>query len=109
MKINILGTEYLIRQVTETEYPKLTILEANGLFEAYSKEIIIDKNIDDGSGKAYANIEAYERKVLRHEIIHAFFHESGLQDRCEDEALIDWLAFQIPKIAKLLDEINCLD
>lgn len=109
MKVSILGTEYQVRKLTEAEYPKLVACEANGLFEAYSKEIIISKDIDDGTGKAYANLEAFERKIIRHEIIHAFFHESGLTDRCADEDLVDWLAHQLPKMFKAMADANCLD
>lgn len=109
MKLDILGQEYEVRHLTEEEYPKLAICEANGLFEAYSKEIIISEDIGKGSGKAYANLDGFKRKLLRHEIIHAFFHESGLSDRCQDEELVDWLAHQLPKMAKTITEAKCME
>ena len=107
MKINILGTDYDIRHVSEKDYPKLKTFEANGLAELYSKELIINSDMDDGSGRSYAKFEEYEKKVLRHEIIHAFFHEAGLTDYCEDEILVDWLAFQIPKMVKVFQDAKC--
>jgi len=108
MKINILGTEYEIKKLSESDYPKLKISDANGLAELYSKELIIDKNMNPQTGKEYANFEGYENKVVRHEIIHAFFHESGLVDYCQDEDLVNWLALQAPKMIKAFQEANCL-
>lgn len=109
MKLNILGQEYNVKRMSEKEYPKLELLEANGLFEAYSKEIIINSEINKNTCKEYANIEKFENKVLRHEIIHAFFHESGLNEYCVDERLVDFLAFQLPKMTKVINEINAMD
>lgn len=108
MIVNILGTDYKIKHLSEKEYEKLKILEANGLAELYSKELIIESNMDDGSGTAYANLSEFENKVIRHEIIHAFFHESGLVDYCKDEKLVDWMALQVPKMLKVFQEVGCI-
>lgn len=108
MKVNILGTEYEIKHLSESEYEKLKILSANGLAELYSKELIIESKMDDGSGEAYANFAEFENKVVRHEIVHAFLHESGLPDYCRDEKLVDWMALQVPKMLKVFKEANCL-
>lgn len=77
MKVNILGTDYEIKHLSESEYKKLKTLEANGLAELYSKELIINSEMDDGSGKVYANFNQYEKKVIRHEIVHAFSMSQG--------------------------------
>lgn len=108
MKINILGTEYEIRKLSESEYPKLRLAEANGLAELYSKELIINKDMNPNSGKEYANFEEFENKVIRHEIVHAFFHESGLIDYCADEDLVNWISLQSPKLMKAFQEAGCL-
>lgn len=109
MKVNILGTEYTIRKLSEEEYPKLKTMEANGLAELWTKELIIEKNMDDGSGRVVANLVDFEKKVIRHEIVHAFFHESGLYNEyCVDERLVDWIALQIPKIIKAMNEADAL-
>lgn len=106
MKINILGTEYEIKEMSVTEYPKLAI--ANGLAELYSKELIIDKNMNGETGEEFANFDEFKKKVIRHEIVHAFFHESGLTDYCSDEKLVNWIALQIPKIVKIMQETHSL-
>ena len=109
MKVNILGTEYEIKKLTKEEYPKLETMEANGLAELYTKQLIIDKDMNPNTGEEYSNFEAYERRTLRHEIIHAFFFESGMRDYCSDEALVDWIAIQIQKMHKAMEETKCLD
>lgn len=52
---------------------------------------------------------------MRHEIIHAFLAESGLQANYEhyrqfghDETLVDWMAIQFPKIYKAFREADAL-
>ena len=57
------------------------------------------------------DIEPVQKKTLRHEIIHAFMFESGL-DECStwgvDESLIDWIALQFPKMLKAFEEAECI-
>ena len=108
MEINILGTNYEIKKLSESDYPKLKTLDANGLAELYSKQLIINSEMNRQTGNEYANFEGYENKTIRHEIIHAFFHESGLVDYCQDEDLVNWLALQAPKMIKAFQEANCL-
>ena len=88
MNIDILGTEYEIIQQSELENPKL--INANGLCEFWAKKIVLDKR--NPEAQDYENIEAFNKKVLRHEVIHAFFGESGLTQYMDDELLTDWLA-----------------
>lgn len=107
-KVNILGTEYIVKRMTVEEYPKLTLLEANAVVELYSKEIIMDKNMNQHTGKEYNNFEEFENRSLRHEVVHAFFHESGLKDYCYDEKLVEWIAVQAPKMFKAFEELKCL-
>lgn len=97
-KINILGTEYEIVMQTEAENPKLE--DANGLCEFYSKKIVLRTGYEEEKN-AFDNIFDFQVKVLRHEIIHAFFHESGLDSYAEDETLVDYLAVQIPKLSSI--------
>lgn len=106
-KVNILGTEYEILTQKEEENSKLK--EANGLCEMYSHKIVL-REIEENPNN-YENLEAYKRKVLRHEIIHAFFAESGLRsnsDYAENEELVDWIAIQFPKILKVMGELEVL-
>jgi hypothetical protein len=55
-------------------------------------------------------------ETLRHEIVHAFFNESGLREStnhfegawCKNEELVDWIAIQFPKIHKVYAELGIL-
>lgn len=108
MKVNILGTEYEVVTQTDSENPKLK--QADGLCEVYSHKIVI-REIENTSD-SYENLEAYKRKVLRHEVIHAFFAESGLRsnsDYAEIEELVDWIAIQSPKMLKVFEELNIIE
>lgn len=102
MKINILGTDYEIKYETRMENPKL--INANGLCEFWAKKIIIDK--PDPDPENYENINEFEKKVIRHEIIHAFLGESGLRQYMEDETLVDWIAVQFHKIEEIFKELK---
>ena len=109
-KVNILGTEYQILTQSEKDNPKLET--SNGLCEQYSKKIIInDFSEEKNDVMCVENVEDFEKKVLRHEVFHAFFGESGLRsssEYAEIEELIDWLAIQPPKIFKVFQELDIL-
>lgn len=91
--IKVLGTKIKIKEV------KLNgeVLQSknDGLYKPFSQEIFINKELN----------EKYKKKVARHEIVHAFFSESGLDTNySEDELLVDWIALQFPKMLKVMKE-----
>lgn len=113
-KINILGTTYEVYFGTESEFPNLK--ENDGYTDTSSKDIIVNdmsNHRDDVLAKK--NLPVYQKQVLRHEIIHAFLAESGL-DGCGsspvhwefNEEMVDWLAIQSPKIFKVFQELEIL-
>ena len=56
--------------------------------------------------------DRYQRKVLRHEVIHAFLFESGLHEDFthnvgHDETFVDWFAAQFPKIKAVFEYLGC--
>lgn len=106
-KLNVLGTEYTIySDVSAEEKPILS--EADGFCDFTSKEICIAK-IDDGDPFNMSQLNLYEEKVLRHEVIHAFLFESRLDvnsDWARNEEIVDWIAIQFPKIKAVFEEIK---
>ena len=102
MKINILGTDYEVEKQTIAENYKLE--NANGLCEFWAKKIIIDEAKPDRM--TFENLDEYNKKVLRHEIIHAYFGESGLRDYMNDEVLVDWIAVQFHKIEETFKKLG---
>ena len=59
-------------------------------------------------GTEFDNMQGYENQVIRHEIVHAYFHEAGLMNYCYDERLVDWIALQLPKMTKSMEKLGCL-
>lgn len=108
--VNILSQEYKIFYEDEEENVRLK--NGDGYLEPYSKEIHIDKSIfeqDNNDPLQLKQLDIYGRKVIRHEIIHAFIIESGLWECCswaQNEELTDWIARQFPKIADCFNKIG---
>ena len=66
-------------------------------------------------GSELDDFEWYRKKVLRHEIIHAFLYESGLHENWthpqygHDETYVDWIALQFDKLLKAFKEAGTID
>ena len=112
MEINILGTDYSFEfapdDVVATEMGG-ELGQYGGFCDGYQKKIVIadcDQLKDSATVK-----EILKAESVRHEIIHAFLNESGLRGNCEwsqNEELVDWIALQFPKIAKVFDRLGVL-
>ena len=93
-KINILGQDYIVKfENTRTEN---VLKNADGECRWYEKEIIIDDELE---------LKEHKKHVIKHEIIHAFFAESGLKEYKENEMLVDWIAWNIDKMHKVMNEV----
>lgn len=102
--VNILGTEYSI-SVDES----LKKTNCDGLCKEYDKAITI-RSIEDmlcEDDSTETKKRRYDQ-VIRHELIHAFFCEAGLDDYSSNEQLVDWIAIQSPKIFKTFQELGLL-
>lgn len=108
MKINVLGTEYTITEASEAEDKMLATCD--GYCDKTTKRIVVCKK----SPKCdLGDFEAYQKKVIRHEIVHAFLFESGLHeswkhDEGHDESFVDWFAVQFPKLLAAIKEADAL-
>lgn len=103
-KVNIIGTEYTIK-----EDENLAKTDRDGECRVYAKEIYVRKTedlLDDIANDELKEIRKAE--VLRHELWHAVFFESGLEDYCDNEQLVDFLAKQSPKTFKIFQELGIL-
>ena len=107
MKTKILGTDYRIEQRKVSE--DVLLEEKNGYCDNTTKTIITCfLKPEMGSS---VDVRPVEKQVLRHEIIHAFLFESGLDvnsDWGADETLVDWIAIQFPKMLKVFQEVGCI-
>lgn len=103
--VNILGTEYTIE-----EDESLVKTQADGLTQQYEKKITIRpcKDMLNDEDREEAKKIRYD-EVIRHEVVHASFIESGLSDYCANEQLVDWIASQFPKLLKMFVELGAID
>lgn len=111
--INILGTEYKIIEKDEKDEKRLKINW--GFCDYNTKEIYINADINKETEDSCKNPEYFKKKVIRHEIIHAFLYESGLRENssdirawAENEEMVDWFAIQSPKIFEIYKELDIL-
>lgn len=107
LRIDILGVEYTLEEKTEQEDSKL--IGKDGYCDHTSKECIVEK-MEREDANTLKNLNIYKQSVKRHEIIHAFLHESGLDCCCPwaTEEMVDWLAIQFPKLLKAFKDADCL-
>lgn len=97
--LNILGEEWKIIICSEKEDSLLK--NSDGYCDWTNKTIVIEREISGNLN----DMNRYIKKVMRHEIIHAFLFESGLAE-CSGEAeawalnecMVDWFARQGEKI-----------
>lgn len=106
MKLNVLGTDYDFRITTEREEPGL--YHKAGYCDAYSKEIVIEDDYLTNNADSIKDIGAFKRKVKRHELIHAFLWESGLNEYAENEQFVDWIAWQFPKMLQAFKDVEAI-
>lgn len=112
--VNVLGTKYRIIKGSADKYPQLK--SADGYCDHSVKQIVVlDCSIYKDDVTRIRDLEAYEKKVTRHEVIHAFFYESGLwvnsfsvDDWATNEEMTDWFAIQSPKISKVFQELGIM-
>ena len=97
MTVNLLGREYSIYTRPRAEDAKLK--EYDGYCDYSVGEIVTVQREDDPMNMR--DQDAVDKRILRHEIIHAFAAESGLTDESAwamNEEMTDWIAHQFPKM-----------
>lgn len=111
-QVSILGTDYSIYlDVPESEDE--TLKTCDGYCDKTSHKIVVcekgtDCNLDDYS--------EYRKRIMRHEIIHAFLFESGLggdsvwhvEGQEHPEQTVDWIARQFPKMLKAFQTVGAI-
>lgn len=117
MKISVLGAEYTItvKKYNEDEYFKRA--DCNGYCSGSAKEIVLCEmsTYPDWENETKETIEIQTKETLRHEIVHAFFNESGLACSsnstdawARNEEMVDWFAIQGPKIYRAWQDAEAL-
>ncbi len=118
MEINVLGTSYKVNKYAYKDKPIFEKRSYDGYCDSIGKEIaILDlKTHPDFENESEAWCQKSEKMTLRHEIVHAFFNESGLMDSslqysagwAKNEEMVDWIALQFSKIMEAFKAADCL-
>ena len=111
--VDILGSKWTIKYVDDDP----AFEQANGFANDAAREIVIEhvKMTDDPLDFDMQSQYNNQKRVLRHELIHAYLFESGLGDSsnsCDawavNEEMVDWFARTIPKMIATFKELKCL-
>lgn len=111
--VDILGSKWTIKYVDDDP----AFEQANGITNDAAREIIIENVKMTNDPLAFDMQSQYinQKRVLRHELIHAYLYESGLGDSsnsCDawavNEEMVDWFARNSPKIFATFKELKCL-
>ncbi|MDD3251933.1 MAG: hypothetical protein PHV18_05165 [Lachnospiraceae bacterium] len=112
MRVNILGTDYEIILDADPKKDK-NMIDNDGYCDHSVRKIVVSKLEQDDN--SLEDLVDYGKKVLRHEIIHAFLCESGLRECsgragawAQNEEMVDWIAVQAPKIFEAFRQCNCI-
>jgi len=117
-KVNILGTVYKIYRGDYEHDKYINMDQCFGYCNMDDKEIVICK-LETHPNYTYVTdtfVAKHEKETLRHEIVHAFLKESGLDGSSlqyegawpRNEEMIDWIAIQGEKIYKAWKEAEAL-
>lgn len=114
--VNVLGTRYKITIKPDSKDKSLKGLD--GYCDFTNKIIVLAdlRKRDEWNNETDNYIAKYQQTVLRHEIVHAFLNESGLNTSsilvecgwARNEEMVDWIALQGEKIHKAWQEAECL-
>lgn len=118
MKVNVLGTEYTVTVKKYSEDKTFERRAIDGYCDGWTKDIVVcDLSTYPGwEHEAPETVQAAQKEALRHEIVHAFFYQSGLDQSasaydgawCRFEEMIDWWAIQGPKVYKAWQQAGAL-
>ena len=118
MEIDVLGTKYQANRYGYKDKPIFETRSYDGYCDSVEKEIaIVDLTTHpDFKDETEAYCRKAEKMTLRHEIVHAFFNESGLMDSslqysggwAKNEEMVDWIASQFNKIMECFKAADCL-
>ena len=106
MILNILGQDYDYGQCSCKEDTRLA--DTDGYMDGTVKIIRVNNDFNENHPSSIRDFDVFKKKIIRHEIIHAFFEESGLYRYKEDELVVDWIAKQFSKMLKVFQQVEAL-
>lgn len=109
-KVNVLGTEYEVELLDEQD-ETMKAMNCDGYTDYSIKSIKVLKNKKDDDVTKQKDIIKYQNNILRHELIHAFLYECGIDSGMQfhNEECVDFFAMQFNKLSKIFEDAGCLD
>lgn len=109
MKVNVLGTDYDVELLEERD-EAMEAMNCDGYTDNSVKQIKVLKYKDDDKDPRQINdVSKYNNLVLRHELIHAFLYECGIDNGMlfHNEECVDFFAMQFEKLTKIFEDAGC--
>lgn len=116
MRTSVLGVPYTLEYRKKAKDTNLA--HCDGYCDFSTKTIVVKDYTaaERREPMTMADLEAYKRKCMRHEITHAFLYESGLSINslnldgswATNEEMVDWVAIQGPKLYAAWTAAKCL-
>lgn len=109
MKIDVLGTEYELELKSESE--DIALRDCDGYCDESTKRLVVETyaTVKD-SPNAQKDLSVQQKKVIRHELTHAFLSESGLAECswANNEEIVDWIARMGPRLVKAWESAGAM-
>lgn len=110
--VSILGTPYTIKIGISRKADKY-LSDSDGYCDPINHLIVIAEKNEEYSDDEWAR---YSKICLRHEIVHAFMFESGIdgnckwdiQDQTHPEFMVSWIANQFPKLIEAFNKVDAI-
>lgn len=116
--VDILGQPYDIIWKSYEDDQIFSKNKIEGFENRFTKQIVICdmRTHPNWKDEDEQTIQARQKHLLRHEIVHAFLDESGLSDGSfrydkawsANEEMVDWIALQGMKIAKAWQDVGAV-
>lgn len=110
--VDVLGTQYAIYTGVMPEYDPL-LNTCDGYHDKTCKRIAVVGRTPDADIQDW---DAYSKSCVRHELVHAFLYESGIDANMKwdvagqdhPEHLVSWIALQFPKMLKAFQDAGVI-
>ena len=113
-ELTILGSKWRVLRLPQSEDPILQ--DVDGYCDWSVRKIVVCwSGPADSDTNCMEDLDAYRKKVLRHEIVHAFLKESGLMENslestawAQNEEMVDWFAAMGERIYEAWKEADAI-
>lgn len=111
--VSILGTNYKIELRKLSEDSIMRKRHITGYCNQCAQLIVV-ADVYSEPIEEIIDPDNWLKKILRHEIVHAFLNESGLAGNADisdspwakNEEMVDWIAIQGPKLYKIWNKLG---